>query len=37
MNFVIIFENFFRRQMISAVAETSGASIDEVKLQLLNL
>ena len=33
MNFGIVFENFFvfRQQMISAVAETSEASIEEMK------
>ena len=29
MNFGIVFRKLFRRKMISAVAETSGASIDE--------
>ena len=33
MDFRIVFENF-SVDMISAVAETSGASIDEVKFQL---
>ena len=31
MDFRIVFENFFRLQMISTVIETSGTSIDEVK------
>ena len=33
MNFGIVSKKLFRRQMISAVAETSGAYIDEVKFQ----
>ena len=34
MNFGIVFLKLFRQQMISAVTETSGASIDEVKYHI---